>query len=305
MTPLDNEYLEAEGKATAIKLRKTTANLVRHFMQPALQLKLKATFGESRSSEYAGLIESFNDIKSLWSIKLTTPLEELNSIKEQLKILQLRTQKLRENRDQKKDQLQKYLEQSKENKEQGESEIKQLQTTIGQSNTDKERELRELNEISKVNHEALSKQHTEEVTSLKKKIDQLEKMQAEVKNKNKLDETKLREDYKKASTLYTENLNIYDQDMKEQTRSKQTATEQFDSSHNELVLVNEEYKFRLEERKQREEILAIMKKKNDEQSKQMNLLNKAAEWMQAHWRGLLARREMEKARKGKKKKKKK
>ena len=48
-----------------------------------------------------------------------------------------------------------------------------------------------------------------------------------------------------------------------------------------------------------------MKKKSDEQAKQMNLLVKAAEWMQAHWRGLLARREMEKARKGKKKKKKK
>jgi len=48
-----------------------------------------------------------------------------------------------------------------------------------------------------------------------------------------------------------------------------------------------------------------MKKKNDEQQKQMNLLHRAAEWMQAHWRGLLARREMERARKGKKKKKKK
>jgi len=46
-----------------------------------------------------------------------------------------------------------------------------------------------------------------------------------------------------------------------------------------------------------------MKKKNEEQLKQMNLLNKAAEWMQAHWRGLLARREMEKARKKKKGKK--
>ena len=48
-----------------------------------------------------------------------------------------------------------------------------------------------------------------------------------------------------------------------------------------------------------------MMQKNEEQLKQMNLLNKAAEWVQGHWRGLLARREMEKARKGKKKKKKK
>lgn len=75
--------------------------------------------------------------------------------------------------------------------------------------------------------------------------------------------------------------------------------------HHELTLINDEHRQRIEERKKRDEILAIMKQKNDEQLKQMNLLNKAAEWVQAHWRGLLARREMEKARKGKKKKKKK
>ena len=50
-----------------------------------------------------------------------------------------------------------------------------------------------------------------------------------------------------------------------------------------------------------------MKKKKAEQEKQEAQLNKAAEWVQAHWRGMLARKEMEKARKkgrkGKKKKK--
>lgn len=69
--------------------------------------------------------------------------------------------------------------------------------------------------------------------------------------------------------------------------------------------VTEEHKTRLEERKKREEIIAMMKKKDDEQQKQMNMLHRAAEWMQAHWKGLLARKEMEKARKGRKKKKKK
>jgi predicted house-cleaning noncanonical NTP pyrophosphatase (MazG superfamily) len=81
--------------------------------------------------------------------------------------------------------------------------------------------------------------------------------------------------------------------------------QEYDQVHTQLIMIQDEYKQRIEERKKREEILAIMKKKNDEQLKQLNLLNKAAEWMQAHWRGLLARREMEKARKGKKKKKKK
>jgi predicted house-cleaning noncanonical NTP pyrophosphatase (MazG superfamily) len=70
-------------------------------------------------------------------------------------------------------------------------------------------------------------------------------------------------------------------------------------------MVAEEYKQRYDERQKREEILTIMKRKNEEQQKQLNLLHRAADWVQAHWRGLLARREMEKARKGKKKKKKK
>jgi hypothetical protein len=50
-----------------------------------------------------------------------------------------------------------------------------------------------------------------------------------------------------------------------------------------------------------------MKKKKAEQEKQEAQLNKAAEWVQPHWRGRLARIEMERARKkgrkGKKKKK--
>lgn len=115
----------------------------------------------------------------------------------------------------------------------------------------------------------------------------------------------MREEYKKADRLYSENLNNYDADMKDQTRNKEQALEQFEQVHHELIHITDEHRQRIEERKKRDEILAIMKKKNDEQLKQMNLLNKAAEWTQAHWRGLLARREMEKARKGRKKKKKK
>ena len=43
MTALDDEFLPEEAKKTAITLRKTTANLVRHFQSPQLQLKLKAS----------------------------------------------------------------------------------------------------------------------------------------------------------------------------------------------------------------------------------------------------------------------
>jgi hypothetical protein len=55
--------------------------------------------GDSRSSELAGFIDAFEQVKLLWYTKLTTPLEEEQSIKEQLRNLQTRTEKLREIRD--------------------------------------------------------------------------------------------------------------------------------------------------------------------------------------------------------------
>ena len=70
--------------------------------------------GDQRSSEYSQLIESFEQMKSHWWTKLTRPLEEENSIQEQLRILDSRIKKLREIRDQKKEHLQKYEEESKE-----------------------------------------------------------------------------------------------------------------------------------------------------------------------------------------------
>ena len=41
----------------------------------------------------------------------------------------------------------------------------------------------------------------------------------------------------------------------------------------------------------------MIAKKEEEQKKRMEILNRGAEWIQAHWRGLIARRESEKARK--------
>ena len=100
-------------------------------------------------------------------------------------------------------------------------------------------------------------------------------------------------------------IHAYDNEMNDATREKAKVLQQYEETNRDLGYVQEDYKQRLEERKKREEILEIMKKKNEEQQKQIDLLNKASEWVQAHWKGLLARREMEKARKGKKKKKKK
>lgn len=72
--------------------------------------------GDSKSNEYAGFIDAFEQLKTLWWAKLTTPLEEENSIKDQLNLLKQKTQKLREIRDSKKEHLQKYEEETREQK---------------------------------------------------------------------------------------------------------------------------------------------------------------------------------------------
>ena len=79
----------------------------------------------------------------------------------------------------------------------------------------------------------------------------------------------------------------------------------YEDTANDLKEIEDEYAQRLEERRKREEINLIMQKKKDEQNAKFEKLGKACEYIQAHWRGMLARKEMEKARKGKKKKKKK
>ena len=71
-------------------------------------------------------------------------------------------------------------------------------------------------------------------------------------------------------------------------------------------MIKEQWEQRVYERKKQEEVDEIIRVKKAEQDKQMQQLHKAAEYIQAHWLGLIARRDADKARKkGKKKGKKK
>jgi len=69
-----------------------------------------------------------------------------------------------------------------------------------------------------------------------------------------------------------------------------------------LRMIKELWERRMYERKKQEEVDEIIRKKKEDQDKQMQQLHKAAEYIQAHWLGLIARRDAEKARKKGKKK---
>lgn len=100
-------------------------------------------------------------------------------------------------------------------------------------------------------------------------------------------------------------MNQYDTDIAATVLENAKYKGEYEDTLEDLKQINDEYNLRLEERRKRDEIAAIMQKKNEEQNAKMDKLSRAVEWMQSHWRGLLARKEMDKARKGKKKKKKK
>jgi len=77
--------------------------------------KLKSV-GEHRSTEMAGFIDGIENMKKLWGIKLTTPLEELQSMVRQVQFLRARNKDLEADRNLKQEALHKYLEESAEKK---------------------------------------------------------------------------------------------------------------------------------------------------------------------------------------------
>lgn len=101
-------------------------------------------------------------------------------------------------------------------------------------------------------------------------------------------------------------MNQYDSEMFTTVGENQKVENEYEDTANDLREIEAEYNQRLEERRKRDEIAAIMQKKKDEQNAKMEKLSRACEWIQAHWRGMMARKDAAKAiGKGKKKKKKK
>jgi hypothetical protein len=124
---------------------------------------------------------------------------------------------------------------------------------------------------------------------------------ARVRNENKNTEVKLREDHGKTERGYDEILKQYDQEMYDKTKEIEKAETSKKETENELKQCEEQYQMRVEEARKQNEIENMIQIKEEQQAKIMSKLAKGAAWIQAHWKGLLARKEMEKALKKKRK----
>lgn len=89
-----------------------------------------------------------------------------------------------------------------------------MKKTIADENARKEQLLKDLNDNGKARSEMLEKRHKDKCDRLQKEIKTLEDTLNQLKLKNKTEELKMREDYKRADRVYTDNLQNYDAEMK-------------------------------------------------------------------------------------------
>lgn len=211
MTPLTDELITPEATQTAHAVKASTAKLIRTFADKEMQLKLKQY--ETKSDDFNEYFKTFENLKSLYGQKLNTPLEEVNSIKENLKMYQIKQQKALETRDTKKDSFDKYVEECTKSKEQRDAQIKVLAEAVGSERQNCDNEITNAIEKGHKSELELEEEHKLQVTALEKEIQQLTKMLKEVHTSNKKEEDELRKEYKKASNEYTANMNSYDLDV--------------------------------------------------------------------------------------------
>ena len=160
----------------------------------------------------------------------------------------------------------------------------------------KEEGLREQNGIDE--------QHTATMTALKKEHDKLVKKLNEMRTQNTKDETELQKinvsKFDALAGIYFQ----HDNEINAAEVTKAKTLEDFKEVDTDLKQISDEHDLLREEARKREEIAAIMERKNKEFTDKMDKLNIASAYIQAHWMGMLQRKERDKAMKGKKKKRK-
>ena len=275
-----------------------------HFRREDMQNKLHREFrdlaNKPSNNEISNFEKQFENMKSLWFTKLATSMEDHVRMQEQVETSSKRVKELTEQLKVKKDNLEKYIKESKEAKEQARIEIENLKkarTDLIQEKYSNESTLMSKGQTIK---EASEKRHQETMTQLQRTIDDLTAEYTSLKGGNQTTEKTLLTNYDNADKQYTEALESYDQDMRDKNKERDETQADLEDQLQQLAQIKEQWAERQEEKRRREDLDEIIKRKEEYHRKQQDTLNKAAQFLQAHYRGMLARREMDRARKGKK-----
>jgi hypothetical protein len=156
-----------------IDLRGTISKLIRAFSNRENQLKLKAY--EQKSAEFNAFQDSILQLQKLFTYKLNTPLEDVNSIKDNLKQLKEKTETLTDHRNSKKDQYDKYVEECNKSRELRGITMKILSQQVGTEKVDCETQIQDAKEKGMKDEEELKLSHEQTMEGLQKKYNLLTK----------------------------------------------------------------------------------------------------------------------------------
>jgi len=110
-------------------------------------------------------------------------------------------------------------------------------------------------------------------------------------------EASLQSGHENADNNYQSNLDAYDEEMRQKHEKIAQARKEHEEYASQLEGLQEEYRQRLDEKRKRDLVKQMVKKMQDEVDRKNDQENRAAEWIQAHWLGMLERKAAEKARK--------
>lgn len=149
------------------------------------------------------------------------------------------------------------------------------------------------------------KQNKETIEALSKELSKLDRELNDLIKKNKDEEKIMRANYTNRAQELVNNVNAYDVEIGIAEETKAKMQSDYDDSAHDLAMLKDEYELLREEARKREEIAQILAEKEAVFNEKMVKLEQASQYIQAHWQGMLARKDRDKAMKGKKKKKKK
>lgn len=303
--PLDDDQMTDDHRATYAKMKKTTSQLLRKLMKDEDALLKLRRFDDHKNTDMADFLSFINKLRDLWVTKLSTSLEEQNSKDQVVEELTAKNQNLRRKLKEKQDAYSKFKQQTDERREQLENERSMLTSERTTEAMSKEKERERIKNESDRNQKMNKDNHEQRMKELVSRRDKLSDNLKILKTENSKEEEKLRKDFERSENNARDNIKTYDKDMDKQNEALNTLKEQYAKVQEELAIVENLYRGKMEEKRRKLEEELKRKKLEQEREQQLDTLNKAAEWIQAHYRGLITRKAYNKKGKGKGKGKKK
>ena len=291
-----------EAIRNANRIKANILKLVRTFRREDMQIKMQRDFRDIRpqNSEIERFNQSFEKVKQLWFTKLGTSLEDHIRMQDQVELSSKRVADLKVQLATKVETLEKFKKSSEEHKKSARDETEKLKKDKSELKQAKYTAENQLSTRGANIKEDRQKTHEQRMAELSARLRDLVGQHTITKGDNSTKEKALLTQFENANNKYKEALSQYDTDMQEKNKDRNETKAELDDQNYQLAQIREQWQERVEEKRKREVLEKIMAEKKKKQAQEMNTLNSAAMFLQAHYRGMMARKDMEKARKGKK-----